>query len=278
MNSVIKLKINFNTPIFKAPTMKESTTIRTHLRDFCKQLICSNISSEYRDSSMAFDIVCKGKTYSIKECMPIYDLRLAEEDEISIHATVLEPKNIELTLKILYLQPKEITLKVNKTTLISDLLDYDSSLRFIRGDIELDLDQKIEDYDIMNKSKLHIIVDKVPCEEVQIWKIKKTGLVLEAGCMNIGCVAYRQRICINLGLGEFDVKSEISQENDRYCVCCQELLGKVSKIGFCHCKYSYTEILTHGDTREVCKNTKDYVEGIIPSTGEQFIVNLAPLY
>ena len=168
MNAKIKLRVHFNLPIFKSETFQQTATIRTTLRNFCKQAVYANICSEYRESQMTFKITCKEKVYTIRDCIPIYDLHLIEDDEIFIQATIIEPKNIELTLKILYTQPKEITLRVSKSARISELLDDSSSLRYLRGDIELDLNHKIEDYDIINKSKLFILVEKINSEEVQI--------------------------------------------------------------------------------------------------------------
>lgn len=257
MNAEIRLNVEMNVPVFKTPTVKKKSKIRTNLRDFCKEVINANIAAEYRDLNLSFAIQCKGKSFTMKDCLAIYDLRLVDDDVVCIFATVLQPKNLELTLRIVSAEPKEITLKVSKNSLVRDLLNPDPTLRFIRGDIQLDLDQRLESYDIMNKSKLHILVDNTKCEEVQLWKIKKTGMILEAACMNSECCAYRQRICINLGLGEFDVNSEISEEIGRFCVCCNSLLGKVTKFGFCHCAFKYLESGTGG-------KTKDYVEGVMP--------------
>ena len=274
MNAEIKLLIELNAPIFKKERLTRRTKIRTHLRDFCKEIINSNINSEYRDAHLSFSIVCKDKVYSIKDCIALYDLRVTNDDTVSINATLLQPKNLELTLRIISDTPKEITLKVSKTSLVRDLLDPDPRLRFIRGDIELDQDQSIESYDIMNKSKLHVLVDHAQCNEIQPWKVKKTGLVLEASCMNISCMAYRQRICINLGLGEFDIMNEISQEIERVCVCCEGVLGKTMKYGFCHCAFKYWEESSEGEKREVCGKTKDFVEGAIPLGSTSVIVTV----
>ena len=278
MNAEIKLLVELNTPIFKKENLTYRTKIRTHLRDFCKKIISSNLSSEYRDANLSFVIRCKDKTYSMKDCIALYDLRVMNEDTVSIAATLLQPKNLELTLRIISAEPKEITLKVAKTTLVRDLLDPDSRLRFIRGDIELDQDQTIESYDIMNKSKLHVLVDNAQCSEIQSWKVKKTGLVLEASCINVSCMAYRQRICINLGTGEFDIMNEISQDIERYCVCCTGLLGKTVKYGFCHCAFKYLEENSEGDSREVCGKTKDFVEGAISLGSSSVIVTVISLY
>lgn len=77
--------------------------------------------------------------------------------------------------------------------------------------------------------------------------------------MNLSCEAYKQRICVNLGIGEFDINAEISSDNQRNCESCDSVLGKVCKVGFAHCIVSYT-VNVSGNNREVLQKIKTYSE------------------
>ncbi|OMJ86775.1 hypothetical protein SteCoe_11629 [Stentor coeruleus] len=277
MNSELKLTVDLNTPIFKTSQIKHSAMIRTSLKDFCTQIVSSNVNSEYRESCKNYKVTCKGITYAINENISLYDLRLTEKDTISISGSINEPKKIEVTLKICYPRPKEISLKVSRNSLVKDLLEEDSNFRFIRSDIQLDMNEKLENYDIGNKSRVIVLVGDNPCEDVQKWRIKKTGLILEACCMNNNCVAYKQRVSLSLGLGDFDIVNEMSCENYHSCTCCNSLLSKAIKFGYCHCQVSYCEFQSDGIPVEVVNSTKDFLEGVLPVGLESFVVKLSPL-
>ncbi|OMJ69890.1 hypothetical protein SteCoe_32260 [Stentor coeruleus] len=278
LNSEVRLIVNLNTPIFKTNRIDHSAPANTSLKDFCAQIIPSNISADYRDSCKNYKVVIKEKNYSINENLSLYDLTLKENDEITIKASITEQKKVEITMKIFYPQPKEVTLNIRKDTLIRDLLEEHPQFRFIRSDIQLDFDEKIENYDIGNKIKLIVLVGDNNCEDIQKWKIKKTGLILEATCMNKNCVAYKQRICLSLGLGTFDIVNEMSGDNERYCICCKEVLGKAVKFGYCHCEIRGNETGNNGSMLEMVERTKDYIEGVLPLNAENYLVTLTELF
>lgn len=256
LNSEINLNLVLNKPVFKSTNISHSTTIRTTIRDLCKQVISEYQDNDYKSQDLCYKITFRGKSFSVNDCISLYDLRLTAEDIIQITGCLLDTKKIELTLKICYQVPKEIICKYQKCTLIKELLGDQDDFCIVRGNIELDPEKTLEDYEISNKSKLIVLVPNVVCEDIQIWKIKKTGLVLEANCMNPNCAAYKQRICLNLGLGEFDLAGELSVENERECLNCGVVLGRISKIGFCHCIVSVSESGCEVKRMEV----KDYME------------------
>ena len=78
--------------------------------------------------------------------------------------------------------------------------------------------------------------------------------------MNFDCSAYKQRICFNLGMGEFNINSEISQDNQRNCVVCDSILGKICRIGYAHCIIAYQITLPDGTIRDVADRIKTYTE------------------
>ena len=92
--------------------------------------------------------------------------------------------------------------------------------------------------------------------------------------MNERCTAFKQRICINLGFGDFDIFSEISNEIERFCVCCGLLLGKVVRIGFCHCEYIYKECQSNELVETKCGRVKGYEEGQIPNGKNQVSISV----
>ena len=271
LNSEVQLAVDLNTPIFKCAQVKHSITIRSSLRELCKQVINLHQDNEYINQEVLYQISVKGKNFSINDCVSLYELRISPEDKISITASVTDSKKIELTLKICYENTKTIVAKFQRNTLIRDLLECHKGFRYIRGDIELELDRTLEDYNICNKNKLTVLVDRVNTEEIQIWKIKKSGLVAEATCMNPDCVAYKQRICLNLGMGEFDMQFELSSENLRECICCNAQLAKVSKIGFCHCEATITESDCNCEKKI---KVEDYVDYPLPADLPRFKVKV----
>ena len=261
LNSQVQVEVDLNPPIFKSPHVKHSIAVRSSLRELCKQVINLHQDNEYINQEVNYKISVKGKNFSINDCISLYELRLATEDKIAITASVTDSKKIELTLKICHLNTKTIVAKFQRSTLVRDLLECQKGFRYVRGDIELELDRTLEDYNICHKNKLSVLVEGVNTEEIQIWKIKKSGLVAEANCMNPDCVAYKQRICLNLGFGEFDLQFELSHDNQRECVCCFSTLSNINKIGFCHCQVSVNEVAC---CLEKKIRVEDYVDYPLP--------------
>ena len=87
--------------------------------------------------------------------------------------------------------------------------------------------------------------------------------------MNFDCTAYKQRICINLGFGEFFLDSEISSDNQRDCSLCSSMLGKVNKVGYAHCIVSYNSSSVEDTVKLVQRAVKGYYEEniqVLPSS------------
>ena len=234
VDSETEIQVEFNPPVFKTTSACCKSSRSTTLSDFCKRVISSNISTAYANRSLSFQIFCKGKQYSLNDFLHIYDLHLERTDSIKIEGLLLDARPVEVTLKYLGSNAKELVEEVNTSSPIRSFINK-SECRVLLGYLELDLDQRLEDYGITSKTRLNIIEDNSTCEEVQVWKIKQSGLVLEAICMNCDCAAYKQRISINLGLGEFNLSSEVSLDNLRNCPACESALGRVSKVGYAHC-------------------------------------------
>jgi hypothetical protein len=155
--------------------------------------------------------------------------------------------------------PREEKKQVSRSTLISSLVPR-SEFRVLLGYLQLEIDQSLEDYDIINNTRLTVVDELQDKLELQPWKIKSSGLVLEAICMNMSCQAYKQRICINLGLGEFNIESEISPDNVRTCEVCESTLGNVCKISFVHCLVSYEMKCEDDNVRDVAIKVKNCLE------------------
>ena len=168
LNTELKLIIKFNTPIFKLSSLKTKVKGQTYFRDFCDSLISLYLNPEFQDLPKSITVHCNGQSYSSKDCRPICEYRFQANDIISINAKPVAEKPIELTLKIFYSTPKEITVKVPKSSNITSLIEYDSKLRPIKGDIELNFNHKIDDYDFVNKSKIFVLVKNFKCDEIQI--------------------------------------------------------------------------------------------------------------
>lgn len=269
LNSEITLIINLNKPIFKDDQVAISARRKTQIGDLCKKILVTQLSAEYQNTNLSCKIICKNKEYTINDSVRLHDLHLNNRETIKINATVFESKSIEITLKVFSFDPKEIVLNVDNSYLVKDLLCSNSQFRYIKGDIELDNDEKIENYKILNRSEVFVIIDDCPCNEIQPWRIKKSGLVLEAVCMNAECVAYKQRVCINLGIAEFDLYLETDEENERKCICCMENIGKISRVGVCHCQFSYNITMEDGYFKEESGKTMYYLE--IPFTRDNKI-------
>ena len=259
VDSEILIVVELNPPVFKTDSVSFKSTLRTTLSDFCKKVISSNITTVYANRCLSFQISCKGKQYSLNDFSHIYDLRLERSDSIKIEGLLLDARPVEVTLKYHGSACKELVEEVSSSSQIRSFINK-TECRVLLGYLELDLDQRLEDYGITSKTRLNIIEDNSMCEEIQIWKIKQSGLVLEAICMNCNCTAYKQRISINLGIGEFNLNSEASLDNLRNCPVCEAALGRVSKVGYAHCCVSYTITVADGSARQVSDKIVNYVE------------------
>lgn len=258
VNSSIIVRVEFTSPGYKSETLTEKCTIRTTLKEFCQKIIQSNIEPALI-SRMTYQITYKDKEYSIKDQTRLCDLRVTPEDSIKINAVLSDQRVFDLIIKYYTANPKEEKKQVNRSTLISSIIPK-SDYKVLLGHLELDHDQTLDDYDILNKTRLIVVEDFSEFPEIQAWKIKKSGLVLEALCMNIDCQAYKQRICVNLGLGEFNINSEVSQDCCRECVSCGSYLGSVCKVSFVHCIVSYSAKSDERGPRDVVVRVKNSLE------------------
>lgn len=258
VDAKVVIRVEFNLPVFKSQFATVQSTLRSTLKEFCRKAVSANIDSAYLNKSKSFKISCKDKQYNLTDLTHIYDLRLESTDIVKIEAVLLDNKSIEIILKFFGNAPKEVTQEVTRSSLIRSLINNPDS-RVLLGYLELDHGQTIEDYDIGPKTRLHIIEDLIP-DEVQLWKLKKSGIVLETICMNSNCVAYKQRISISLGFGEFNLQCELSSDNQRHCPACDSPLGKVSKLGYAHCKIAYNVVLPDGTTGKVFDKIVNYSE------------------
>lgn len=255
----VQLQIELNTPYFTKTSILQKFQLRLTIRELCKSIISLNLNSEYQPQNLCFRIIYKGKTFSIKDSTTLLELHVTPFDIISIQGELKVSALIAITLKYCGENVKEEVKEIASDTLVTSIL-HNPSAKAVFGYLQLDNDQRLSDYEIMPRTKLHIVEDFRLPEEIQAWKIKKTGLIFEALCMNEGCEAYKQRICINLGVGEFDINAELSGDNERKCECCDSLLGKVCKVGFAHCIVRYEVVLADGTCREIRDVVKNYIE------------------
>mmetsp|Transcript_28887 Transcript_28887/g.28588 ORF Transcript_28887/g.28588 Transcript_28887/m.28588 type:complete len:88 (+) Transcript_28887:184-447(+) len=60
--------------------------------------------------------------------------------------------------------------------------------------------------------------------------------------MNVDCLAYKQIVSVNKGIGHFNLIAEMSLLNSEKCVICNEKLHNTLRIGFVNCVYSYSAV------------------------------------
>mmetsp|Transcript_28271 Transcript_28271/g.27964 ORF Transcript_28271/g.27964 Transcript_28271/m.27964 type:complete len:105 (+) Transcript_28271:601-915(+) len=78
--------------------------------------------------------------------------------------------------------------------------------------------------------------------------------------MNHECVAYKQRVCICLGMGKFDAILEMSDGREHKCPVCNQDIYRANKFGFANCSYMFCGILDDDSSRSECRNSKGYNE------------------
>lgn len=64
--------------------------------------------------------------------------------------------------------------------------------------------------------------------------------------MNHECVAYKQRVCICLGMGKFDAMLEMSDGREHKCPVCSHDIFRANRFGFANCGYNYSGVLANG--------------------------------
>mmetsp|Transcript_28270 Transcript_28270/g.27962 ORF Transcript_28270/g.27962 Transcript_28270/m.27962 type:complete len:105 (+) Transcript_28270:601-915(+) len=78
--------------------------------------------------------------------------------------------------------------------------------------------------------------------------------------MNHECVAYKQRVCICLGMGKFDAVLEMSDGREHKCPVCNQDIYRANKFGFVMCNYSFCGILEDGTISNESRNIRGYSE------------------
>ncbi|CAG9310655.1 unnamed protein product [Blepharisma stoltei] len=256
----------FDPRFFPVPKRTQKVPANTTIKSLCRELK-SLMSPSFPRHAHSINLRFREKTYYHKDITLLSELFIKKGEKIFVHV-VPKSKDFRLiNVKIHCCKHSNICLSVSNESTISQLEDSISGLKgccsnhsckLLCDDLELRSDESCE---FPPGHSLHALYQgqHLGCAPSP-WKIKQPGLIQEGICMNQNCLAYKQSVCINKGLGKFNLVNE-NEIGEHRCTMCEQNLYNTKRFGFINCWYQYVAYGRDGGTQqETCTAGFTYCE------------------
>ncbi|CAG9317219.1 unnamed protein product [Blepharisma stoltei] len=246
----VKIIFAFDKKYFARWTRKQWIPKETSFRQIHKE-VKNALTSLYSHDKYKVVLKFRGKIYNSHDPTTLLDLNAENGEKLSISVSPKEKPKDKTFMNIrLHCCTDEyicIFIKNGSTVLQlqEEIVKYkqccnQTDLKIIYKHLELSSEEYVPE---IEEGILDVFSNTKISENLQSpWKIKKSGLVKEGLCMNINCLAYKQIVSVNKGLGHFNLLAEASHLNIEKCGICDEKLYNTHRIGFANCVYSYKAI------------------------------------
>ncbi|CAG9310402.1 unnamed protein product [Blepharisma stoltei] len=246
----VKIIFSFDKRYFSSWTRKQWIPKETSFRQIHSEIKKALLSS-YSQQKYKILLKFRSKFYSSHDPTTFLDLNAKNGEKVSISVVPKEETkgkdsiNVRLHCCIeecicVFIKRRSTFCQLQEEILKSKTCCTQTDLKIVYKDLELSPEDLVPD---IGNEALDVFSNSKPYESIlSPWKIKKSGLVKEGLCMNVDCLAYKQIVSVNKGIGHFNLIAEMSLLNSEKCVICNEKLHNTHRIGFVNCVYSYSAV------------------------------------
>jgi len=249
-SKLISVHINLDRAYFKEEFVTRKVLPSTKISDIMHELKTMHLRDPRQASKLKFRVTYKNEKFSSSSSKTLEDIGLNDKEPLQVHCRELNYERIKVHLEFCDTPRKVSAITIPKASSVASLKKRITSqglvnkgiLHIIWNDLKLEDDKTFEFYGIGDENVLVIMQNlskdkNRTAEKTKGWKLKNSGFILEGVCQNDRCVAFKQRVSVTLGMGEFNVLLEISQASRHNCPICEQAISRISSCGFIHCIY-----------------------------------------
>lgn len=268
----INIKIILNDEFYKEKITARSVQSKSSISFLLKEINSELLRDHINLNKLKIRVSYMKKLYPYTSKQTLEDLNVKDKDELQILCKEMHCEKIQLGIQ----SPNSSRLNLlslYKDQTISKLKEkirhkgvFSGTFQLIWKDIQLDEMLTIESYNIASGDTLNIMIfdrdltSPTKKKSTPRWKVKKAGLVLEGFCHNDRCMAFKQRVSIVLGYGEFNMVHEMTQLQKHVCPVCQVAMSRLHHFGFVNCTYKVNGVLMDNTVKEIDSTVYCYEE------------------
>lgn len=240
--SSLKVKISFifDPRFFPVAKRAQKVPLNYTIKSLCKELT-KIMKAGFSRNEYSICLKLRNQMYTSKDISLISELYIKNAEKIFVHVVPRNKNSRMVNIKIHCCTDTDLCVSVASQSTISQLEDSISDIKhccanikckILCNDLELRSDEECA---FPSDKTLHAVFQgqHLGCAP-KPWKIKKSGLIQEGICLNLNCVAYKQSICINKGLGKFSLSNQVEFETYQ-CTMCGDNLYNTKRFGFINC-------------------------------------------
>jgi hypothetical protein len=247
-SQLISVHINLDRAYFKEEFVARKVVPSTKISDIMHELKTMHLLDPRQASKLKFRVTYKNEKFSSSSSKTLEDIGLKDKEALQVQCRELNYERIKVHLEFCDTPNKVSAITIPKASTVASLkkritsqgLVNKSIFHIIWNDLQLEDDKTFEFYGIENDNVLVVMQNRRKAtnrtaEKTKGWKLKNSGFILEGVCQNDRCVAFKQRVSITLGMGEFNVLLEISEASRHHCPICEQAISRISSCGFINC-------------------------------------------
>lgn len=259
-SKLVTVHIKLDRAFFKEELVIRKVLSSTKISEIMHEVKIMLLNDSISASKLRLHVTYKNEKFSSSTSKTLDDIGMKDKETLQVCCKELNYEKIQLSLQIcgkIYLMnyPKSATVARLKKRITSKGLMRTKVFHIIWNDLQLENEKTFEFYGIEDKDVLIVLqnprkITNSTAEKTKGWKLKNSGFVLEGVCQNDRCLAFKQRVSIPMGLGEFNVLMEMTEVSKHFCPMCELPIGRISSCGFIYCSYRIIGVLNDNSYRE----------------------------
>lgn len=270
-------EVYFRLPIdyFNQRSVCKRLRSSTRMTDIIKELKAYDLHDKFSPNKISLKLVYNKKVYKNFSIQTLEDIYFNDKDELTVLCKEYRVEKILMRFQSCQAPMKSTAMMVFKNATVQSIkeklkkkgLCHTSKFHLVWYDLNLVDDHTLDFYSIGADEVLMIILNlkNIPTRRAkqalpQAWKVKHSGLIFEGICQFDRCTAYKQRVSIVVGHGDFNMNLELAEVHKYVCPVCNTPLNKIKQFGFANCMFKCYGVLSDGSNRCIEDTKTTYEE------------------
>lgn len=272
-SKLVTVHIKLDQVFFKQELVIRKVMPSTKVSEIMYEVKTMLLKDSTQASKLKFRVTYRNEKFSSSSSKTLDDIGFNDKDTIQVHCRELNYQRIKLSIHICDTPDKTLLMRIPRSSTVASLKNRILSqghlnnkiFHIIWNDLQLEDEKTFEFYGIEDNDILIVLhnprkITSRTAEKTKGWKLKNSGFVLEGVCQNDRCVAFKQRVSIPMGLGDFNVLAEMSVVSKHHCPMCELPIGRISSCGFIYCSYRIKGVLNDDSYRDFQETKGAYEE------------------